>query len=230
MGKFFRAGDVVVDVGGGDGEILSYLKSLVNIRGICVDFNDLVLNEARQKNLETIKIDLSKLENVKHHGSKVIARCPACAETGNDRKGEHLFIEQSDRFGCVVFPGADGHKHRQRIFELVGIKTNVPSGFKIRKATSPTPSDQPIKKDILGRLGHVQSTHARKVIDETPLIKEIPSEPLTAVPSVPEDSRHLYSPNELEMLNGIDAESLQRIDEVKRLFNGTVVSVVDRKT
>src|SRR3989304_2119575 len=117
-------------------------------------------------------IDLSKLENVKHHGSKVIARCPACAETGNDRKGEHLFIEQSGRFGCVVFPGADGHKHRQRIFELFGIKTNVPNGFKIRKATSPTPSDQPIKKDILGRLGHVQSTHARKVIDETPLIKE----------------------------------------------------------
>lgn len=64
VGKFFKAGDVVVDVGGGDGEILSYLKSLVNIRGICVDFNDLVLNEARQKNLETIKLDLSKLEEL----------------------------------------------------------------------------------------------------------------------------------------------------------------------
>jgi len=170
-------------------------------------------------------LDLSKLENVKHHGAKVIARCPACAETGTDRKGEHLFIEPSGRFGCVVLPGADGHKHRQRIFELVGIKTNVPSGFTIRKATSP--SDQPIKKDILGRLGHIQSTHARKVIDATPLIKEISSEPLTAVP---ETSQHFYSPNELEMLQGIDAESLQRIDEVKRLFNGTVVSVVDRKT
>ena len=174
-------------------------------------------------------IDSSKLENVKQHGSKVIARCPACAETGNDRKGEHLFIEPSGRFGCVVFPGNDGHKHRQRIFELAGIKIGVPSGFKIRKASSLISSDNPIQKNILGRLGHIHSTHARKAIDESPLRKKIPSEPLIDVPAVPENSRHLYSPSELEMLQGIDAESLQRIDEVKRIFNGTVVSVTDTK-
>ena len=61
------------------------------------------------------------------------------------------------------------------------------------------------------------------------VIEKKRDEPLNSVPSVPETSRHLYSPNELEMLNGIDAESLQRIDEVKRLFNGTVVGVIDRK-
>ncbi|HLF18989.1 MAG TPA: hypothetical protein VI749_08920 [Candidatus Omnitrophota bacterium] len=174
-------------------------------------------------------IDLSKLENVKQHGTKVIARCPACAEAGNDRKGEHLFIEQSGRFGCVVFPGNDGHKHRQRIFELAGIKTGVPSGFKIWNPSPTTPENKPIQKDILGRLGHIQSTHARKVIDIPPQIKEIPSEPLTAAPAVPKDNPYCFTPNELEMLQGIDAESLQRIDEVKRLFNGTVVSVIDRK-
>lgn len=174
-------------------------------------------------------LDLSKLENVKHHGAKVIARCPACAETGTDRKGEHLFIEPSGRFGCVVFPGTDGHKHRQRIFELAGIKTGVPSGFKIRKPSPLVSEQKVVQKNILGRLGHVNSTHARMVIDEPVLQKEKRDEPLNSVPSVPETSRHLYSPNELEMLNGIDAESLQRIDEVKRLFNGTVVSVIDRK-
>ena len=174
-------------------------------------------------------LDLLKLENVKQHGTKIIARCPACAETGNDRKGEHLFIEQNGKFGCVVFQGTDGHKHRQRIFELVGIKTDVPSGFKIRTPSPLSSGNKVIQKDILGRLGHIQSTHARKAIDATPLIKETPNEPLTAVPAVPETSRHLYSTAELEMLEGIDTESLQRIDEVKRLFNGTVVSVTDTK-
>lgn len=176
-----------------------------------------------------MRIDLSKLENVKHHGSKVIARCPACAEAGNDRKGEHLFIEPSGRFGCVVFPGADGHKHRQRIFELAGIKTGVPSGFKIRQPLSLSSGNKVIQKDILGRLGHVQLTHARKAIEEPSSRTQVPSEPLMSVPAVPEDSRHLYSAAELEMLQGIDAESLQRIDEVKQLFNGTVGSIIDRK-
>ena len=174
-------------------------------------------------------LDLSKLENVKEHGSKVIARCPACAETGNDRKGEHLFIEQGGRFGCVVFPGHEGHKHRQRIFELAGIKTGVPTGFKIRKPLSRSPDNKTIQKDILGRLGHVQSTHARKTFDEPIPKKENLDEPINSVPAVSENSRHLYSPSELEMLQGIDAESLQRIDEVKRIFNGTVVSVTDTK-
>lgn len=175
-------------------------------------------------------IDLSKLENVKQHGSKVIARCPACAENGSDRKGEHLFIEQSGKFGCVVFSGAEGHKHRQRIFELVGIKTSVPSGFKIRKPSSSLSGNQPLEKDILGRLGHVQSTHARKAIDEPSAQKQIPSEPLTAVPAVPTSDQFSFTPDEREMLRGIDLESLTRLDEVKRLFNGAVVSVTDKKS
>ena len=172
---------------------------------------------------------MSKLENVKHHSTKVIARCPACAETGNDRKGEHLFIEQNGKFGCVVFQGTDGHKHRQRIFELVGIKTDVPSGFKIRTPSPLSSGNKVIQKDILGRLGHIQSTHARKVIDDSSFKKETSNEPLTGVPPVPENSQHLYSTAELEMLQGIGIESLQRIDEVKRLFNSTVVSVTDTK-
>lgn len=174
-------------------------------------------------------IDLSKLENIKQHGLKVIARCPACAETGNDRKGEHLFIEQSGRFGCVVFPGTDGHKHRQRIFELIGIKTGVPSGFKIRKTSSLTSSGQPLQKDILGHLGHIQSTHARKAIDEPPTTEQQTSEPLNSVPAVPQDNQFCFTPDEMEMLKGIDIESLKRIDDVKRLFNGTVISVIDQK-
>lgn len=67
--KFLKPGEVVVDIGGGDGEVLKYIKSLVDIRAICVDFEEIVLEEARKNGLETINIDLSKmdqLDNIPH--------------------------------------------------------------------------------------------------------------------------------------------------------------------
>jgi len=174
-------------------------------------------------------LDFSKLEKVKYHGSKVIARCPACAEVGNDRKGDHLFIEPGCRFGCVVFSGTEGRNHRQRIFELAGIKTGVPKGFKVRNPLSPVSEKKIIRKDILGRLGHIKSTHARNELTN-PLSKNKNQDAfINSVPAVPEDSQSPFSPDELEMLRGIDLESLKRIDEVKRLFNGTVASVTDTK-
>ncbi len=48
-------------------------------------------------------LDSSKLENIKKRGSITIARCPACAEDGGDNKGEHLFINNEGRFGCVLY-------------------------------------------------------------------------------------------------------------------------------
>jgi hypothetical protein len=66
-------------------------------------------------------LDVTKLEKVHKRGDKVIARCPACAEAGGDRKGEHLFIWKDGRYGCVQFPGPDGSAHRKRIFKLVGV-------------------------------------------------------------------------------------------------------------
>jgi methionine biosynthesis protein MetW len=62
--NFFEDGDVIVDIGGGDGEVLNYIKNKINIKGVCIDFNDIVLNEARKKNLETIKLDLAKIEEL----------------------------------------------------------------------------------------------------------------------------------------------------------------------
>ena len=48
---------------------------------------------------------LSKLEKVRHLGNGGIeARCPACAEGGSDRAGEHLRLYPDGRFGCCVHP------------------------------------------------------------------------------------------------------------------------------
>ena len=80
-------------------------------------------------------IDLSKLENCRSKGHRVIARCPACAEIGHDRKGNHLFINEEGRFGCVVYPGLDGHEHRKRIFELVGDKGSIKKTIEVKVAS-----------------------------------------------------------------------------------------------
>ena len=69
-----------------------------------------------------MSLDESKLEKVKRTGQKITARCPACAETGNDKSGEHLVIEPSGVYGCVMHPGPDGAEHRKQIFALVGEK------------------------------------------------------------------------------------------------------------
>jgi len=66
-------------------------------------------------------LDLSKLEKPRHKGNKIIARCPACAETGADNNADHLFINQDGKFGCVLYQSTDGKDHRKRIAELVGI-------------------------------------------------------------------------------------------------------------
>jgi hypothetical protein len=65
-------------------------------------------------------LDVNRLQKVRRRGGKLIARCPACAEAGGDRKGEHLFIGDKGLFGCVQFPGRDGEQHRKRIFQLAG--------------------------------------------------------------------------------------------------------------
>jgi hypothetical protein len=67
-------------------------------------------------------LDLAKLEHVRQRGPKVEARCPACAEQGADRTGNHLFIadDGAGPFGCIMFPGPAGDDHRKRIFALAG--------------------------------------------------------------------------------------------------------------
>lgn len=67
-------------------------------------------------------LDLTLLEKVRHHASgKITARCPACAESGGDRTGNHLVIFPDGRFACVAHAG--DANHRQRIFALAGIQS-----------------------------------------------------------------------------------------------------------
>jgi hypothetical protein len=67
------------------------------------------------------QIDISRLEKLRRHASKITARCPACAAAGNDKAGCHFFQNtETGQFGCAALPGDS--EHRREIFALVGIK------------------------------------------------------------------------------------------------------------
>jgi hypothetical protein len=90
-----------------------------------------------------MSLDVAKLEKVRElAGGIVQARCPACAEGGHDRTGEHLRINPDGRFGCCVHP-KDG-EHRKRIWALAGVRQ--PGTFTVRIKTPPAvPAPQSVK-------------------------------------------------------------------------------------
>ncbi|MHC1765239.1 MAG: hypothetical protein AB9869_13220 [Verrucomicrobiia bacterium] len=66
-----------------------------------------------------MSLDIAKLKNVQRkEDGTTISQCPACAASGADTKGNHLFI-RNEKYGCVAHPG--DHDHRKEIFRLVGI-------------------------------------------------------------------------------------------------------------
>ena len=111
-----------------------------------------------------MSINIEKLENVNYRGSRIIARCPACEEQGNDNKGEHLSIDDQERFSCVRYPGATGADHRKRIYALTGTKdvdntlfsSQQKTVIKVRTVSRNT--GNVIKRDVLGHLGRVNQT------------------------------------------------------------------------
>src|SRR5438876_4700418 len=100
-----------------------------------------------------MSLDRTKLRKLRELGNgSCQAQCPACAEAGQDRTGEHLRISPEGKFGCCVFPG--DREHRRRIFALAG--DHGPKVIKVRIAAAK--SAAPAQLDLLGRLGRVFSS------------------------------------------------------------------------
>jgi hypothetical protein len=92
-----------------------------------------------------MSLDVGKLEKVRElAGGLVQARCPACAEGGNDRTGEHLRIYPDGRFGCCVYP-KDG-EHRKRIWALAGVRR--PGTFGLQLKTPPAMAARSVTADF----------------------------------------------------------------------------------
>ena len=99
-----------------------------------------------------MSLDVAKLEMVRElAGGIVQARCPACAEGGHDRTGEHLRIYPDGRFGCCVSP--KDTVHRKRIWALAGVRR--PGTFTLRIKTPPAlPAVRSVKAALTaGTLG-----------------------------------------------------------------------------
>ena len=97
-----------------------------------------------------MSLDPSKLENlVTLADGAQRARCPACAEAGQDGKGEHLRIYPDGRFGCCVF--VRDREHRRRIFALAGDRES--RGIELKAPALKTAVE--VQSGILGRLGRV---------------------------------------------------------------------------
>jgi hypothetical protein len=75
--------------------------------------------------MSSLSIDITLLEKLRQRGDRMVARCPACAIEGGDRRGDHLFVNLATRqWGCAARSG--DHAHRQEIFAQVGIKGERP--------------------------------------------------------------------------------------------------------
>lgn len=110
-----------------------------------------------------MSLNIDKLENVKQLGNLTVARCPACAQDGHDKKGEHLSIDQNGRFGCVVYPGESGRTHRKKIYELTGQKQNrITITVKLAYVRADRKVDEIIENDILGQLGRAELTRSHR--------------------------------------------------------------------
>jgi hypothetical protein len=175
-----------------------------------------------------MSLDITKLEDVEKRGSRTIARCPACAEQGHDNKGNHLLIDEQGRFSCIMHPGEGGHQHRKRIFSLVGNNDAVARTCSMRhdkmikvKAVNKN-TGIVLKKNVLGRLGRVNQTHAYREKDTKDNIynKDIKK----GVPSVPDvEEKPIYTPDEIEKLTGSSGEAMSAIDMIKKYFPGSTV-------
>jgi hypothetical protein len=69
-------------------------------------------------------IDVSRIEKGRKFGDSWVGRCPACAEAGLDKTGNHLRVWQDGKYACVVHPGKEGNQHRRRIWALLGGKVD----------------------------------------------------------------------------------------------------------
>src|SRR5262249_22892788 len=97
-----------------------------------------------------MSLDRTRLQKVRDLANGGLqAQCPACAEAGQDRKGEHLRISPQGKFGCCVFPG--DRNHRSRIFALAG--DHGPKLIRVKVAMAKTA--EVVQLDLLGRLGRV---------------------------------------------------------------------------
>jgi hypothetical protein len=133
-----------------------------------------------------VSLELHRLERAHELSGGIIqARCPACAEAGHDRKGEHLRVYPDGRFGCCVHPKDTAH--RKRIFALVGSRERKPFSVKLPQPTVKVAatSVKAALQSSFGTLGTLPSNPCAYAREKNSIEKLKDFE--SCVPSVPSD-------------------------------------------
>lgn len=149
-----------------------------------------------------MSLNLAKLEKVrKLDGGIVQARCPACAELGQDGTGNHLRVLPDGRFGCCVHP-KDG-EHRKRIFALVGDK--LLREVTVRLASAKMTSAEPlsVKATLAVCLGTpgTGKTEWEKGVPSVPNFETLPLGTL----GTPKFNPYTYRKNSLHMYKDLES-------------------------
>ena len=185
-----------------------------------------------------MSLDISKLENVRMHGGKITARCPACAETGHDQTRNHLIIQADGRFGCVIYPGAsrDARAHRKRIFALCGNREIKPLVVRrsdvgrLGRAVKSRPPLAVLKTGVLGRLGRLFQTHSESERGKEHSHEQVLNDCGNGVLTVPSNSiatphRPLSEDERVLLLRWCGTDRDPTIFEAIKLFNATIVGI-----
>ena len=160
-----------------------------------------------------MSLDIAKLEKVRKLEDGIIqARCPACAEGGNDRKGEHLRILADGRFGCCIHPKSG--EHRKRIFALAGDR--MPGTFTVRvRVAKAAVETRSVKADLttftVGTLGTAKPVSEKSVELELPLPVDKTGTLGTPIsnPYAYENISHMYKETESAVPSVIGEKGIQ---------------------
>jgi hypothetical protein len=93
----------------------------------------------------------------------MLARCPACAEGGQDRRAAHLVIFPSGKFACAAHPG-DG-EHRRRIFALAGLRRDRPPDAALMRERRDRFAREQVQRQRVDRLRGTARAKLRKLLD-----------------------------------------------------------------
>jgi hypothetical protein len=189
-------------------------------------------------------IDLTKLEKVRQGpdgGHR--ARCPACASSGEDKRGEHLYIRKDGRFGCAKYP--KDKTHRSKIAKLagdgrrsVGVRRTMP---KVQLRLPKPPKHTP--KGILGTNGtpfyNPRACREKFLRDNIAIANKTPASEIglkKPVPFVPNSHKPLSINKSNEIKKTLtpvnpglvlDESVISQIDRIKSLFDADIVAATD---
>ena len=186
-----------------------------------------------------MSLSISKLENVRTRANKTTARCPACAEAGGDRTGDHLVIQANGRFGCVVYPGdsAEVIEHRKRIFALCGDRSLKPLAVHppvLGRLNQSQSAERPLKTGLLGRLGRAfesrferERTQGENASADLHYRSDFEKGVLSVLSDpTPTPHRPLSKHERAVVIEWCGTDNHPFILEARNLFNATIVEIV----